>query len=124
MEDKLLSDGELVEKSLQGSKRHLTMLIERYNDYIFSVCYKMLWNADDAKDLTQEILILTVTKLDSFKFNSSFKTWLYRIAVNHTLNFIKSSRKHKLFSFSQYGENLDKTPDFILAENAYNNTDN
>ena len=119
-----LSDNELIEKSLSGSKKHLEILIERYNDYIFNLCYKMLWNIEEAKDLTQEILISVITKLDSFKFNSSFKTWLYRIATNHTLNFIKSNNRHKLFSFGQFGDNLDQTPDFILADNTYNNTDN
>ncbi|PSL49895.1 RNA polymerase ECF family sigma subunit [Chitinophaga niastensis] len=124
MEKAILSDNELVKNSINGNKDHLGMLIERYNNYIFNVCYKMLWNVNDARDLTQEILIAIITKLDTFKFNSSFKTWTYRIATNHTLNFIKSSRRHKLFSFEEYGNNLDKTPDFILPEEAYNNIDN
>jgi len=124
MDNKKMTDNELVEKSINGSKKHLEILIERHNDYIFNVCYRMLWSIDDAKDLTQEILISIITKLDTFKFNSSFKTWIYRIATNHTLNFISSNNKHKLFSFGQYGDNLDQTPDFVLAERAYNNTDN
>lgn len=122
--DNQLSDNQLVEKSISGSKRHLEILIERYNDYIFNVCFKMLWNIEDAKDLSQEILISLITKLDSFKFNSSFKTWLYRIATNHTLNFLKSSKRNKLYSFEQYGLNLEQTPDFSLSDNAYNNADN
>src|SRR5260221_12923026 len=110
MDNKTLSDTELVENSIKGNKKDLEILIGRYNDYIFNVCYKMLWNIDDAKDLTQEILISVITKLDSFKFQSSFKTWLYRIATNHTLNFIKSSKRYKMFSFEKYGENLSNTP--------------
>lgn len=124
MDKKTLSDNELVESSLKGNKKHLEILIERHNDYIFNICYKMLWNSEDAKDLTQDILISTITKLDSFKFNSSFKTWLYRIATNHTLNFIKTKKQNKLFSFEQYGDNLDTTPNHNLADKTYNNTDN
>lgn len=124
MDEKSLSDENLVESSLKGHKKHLELLIERYNDYIFNICYKMLWNIDDAKDLTQEILISAITKLDSFKFNSSFKTWIYRIATNHTLNFIKANKRSKLFSFEQFGNSLDATPDHFLPDKAYGHTDN
>ena len=62
MDKKTLSDNELVESSLKGNKKHLEILIERHNDYIFNICYKMLWNSEDAKDLTQDILISTITK--------------------------------------------------------------
>ena len=118
-DNKQPSDKELIEKSLNGSKKDLEVLIERYNDYIFNIAYKMLWNIEDAKDITQEILISFVTKLDSFKFNSTFKTWLYRIAVNHILNYRKAKGRNKEFSFEQYGTNLDNTPDSLLKPTAY-----
>jgi RNA polymerase sigma factor (sigma-70 family) len=118
-----ISDKELIEESLKGSKKHLELLVERYNNYIFNVCFKMLWNVEDAKDLTQEILITLITKLNSFKFNSHFKTWLYRLATNHVLNFLTSKNRNRLFSFEEYGDNLDKTPDFDMTEKMYYNTD-
>ncbi len=123
-DNKKLSDNELIRSSLKGNKKHLEVLIKRYNDFIFNISYKMLWNVDDAKDVTQEILISFVTKLDSFKFNSSFKTWLYRIAVNHIINYRKSKNRNKEFSFEQYGNNLDNTPDFLLKSKEYNQADN
>lgn len=121
--DKTLSDNELIKNSLKGNKKHLEILIERYNDYVFNISYKMLWNIEDAKDITQEILISFVTKLDSFKFNSLFKTWLYKIAVNHILNYRKSKNRNKEFSFEQYGNNLDNTLDFLLKPKEYNQAD-
>jgi len=122
-ETKSPTDNELIDGSLNGSKQCLETLIERYNDYIFNVSYKMLWNTEDAKDVTQEILITVITKLDSFKRESAFKTWLYRITKNHILNFIKSRGKTPVFSFQKFGENLDNAPDFELEDRAYN-TDN
>ncbi|MFK5879819.1 MAG: RNA polymerase sigma factor [Flavobacteriaceae bacterium] len=119
-----ITDFELIENSLKGNKKHLEILIERYNDYIFNIAYKMLWNVEDAKDITQEILISFTTKIDGFKFNSTFKTWLYRIAVNHILNYRKSRNRNKEFSFDQYGNNLDNTPDFVLKPKEYNQADN
>jgi len=119
-----LSDKELIENILKGNKKHLEILIKRYNDFVFNISYKMLWNIEDAKDMSQEILITFITKLDSFKFNSSFKTWLYRIAVNHTLNYLKSKNRNKEFSFEQYGNNLDNTPNLFLKPNAHNQVEN
>jgi len=123
-DNKKLSDKELIESSLKGNKKHLEILIERYNDYIFNISYKMLWDVEDAKDITQEILISFVTKLDTFKFNSTFKTWLYRITVNHIINYRKSKNRNKEFSFEQYGNNLDNTPDFFIKPKEYNQIDN
>ena len=122
--DKTVSDEELIKSSLEGNKKHLEILIERYNDYIFNICYKMLWNIEDAKDLTQEILISFITKLDSFKFKSTFKTWLYRIAVNHILNYRKSKNRNREFPFAQYGNQLDNTPDYLLKQKTYGDIDN
>ena len=118
-DNKQPSDKNLIKKSLSGSKKDLEILIERYNDYIFNIAYKMLWNVEDAKDITQEVLISFVTKLDRFKFNSAFKTWLYRIAVNHILNYRKAKGRNKEFSFEQYGTNLDNTPDSLLKSATY-----
>src|SRR3982750_1601555 len=124
MEAKLLPDHELVENSLKGSKESLETLIARYHDYVYNISYKMLWNIADAQDITQEILITVITKLDSFKQERAFKTWLFRIAKNHILNDLKSKERRIQFSFEEYGNNLDNTPDFALEQNAYANTEN
>ena len=114
------SDEELVKNGLQGDRRSLEALISRYNDMIFNISVKMVRDADDAADITQEVLIKVITKLDTFKHDSTFKTWLYRITVNHILNFKKSPAVRARVSFRQFGEMLDGAPDMqLMAEDNY-----
>ena len=67
----------------------VTRLVAHYEREIFFYVYKMTKNMEDAKDLTQEIFIKVFRKLPGFKGDSAFRTWLYRIATNHTLNFLE-----------------------------------
>jgi len=75
----------------------------------------MLYWPHDAEDATQEILIKVVTKLSTFEAKSSFRTWLYRIAVNHILNLKRRSFEDRL-NFVEYGRGLDATPDADLPD--------
>ena len=66
----------------------MEQLMARYEKEIYFHVYRMTRNVEDAKDLVQEAFIKAFRKLGGFKGNSSFRTWLYRIATNHTLNFL------------------------------------
>jgi RNA polymerase sigma factor (sigma-70 family) len=109
-----LSDENLVRSSLQGDKKALEELVRRFRDLIYNLSLKMTWDREQAADITQEVLIKMITRMNSFRGNSSFRTWLYRITVNHILNERKAAVKSR-FGFRQYGENLDHTPDSDLA---------
>jgi RNA polymerase sigma factor (sigma-70 family) len=109
-----LSDQELVRRCRAGEKRSLEELIAKYRDLIYNVSFKMTANREDAADLTQEILIKMITKLDGFRADSLFKTWLYRICVNHILNYKKAAMKRKT-TFSAFGQALDNAPDAELT---------
>ena len=117
-----ITDEQLVEASLKGDRKSIELLVKRYQDFIYNVGLKMTWNKDDAADITQEVLIKVITKLDSFKHNSSFKTWLYRITVNHILNERKAAAKRK-FRFRKFGETLDNTPDSDFEADTYYGAD-
>ncbi len=80
------SDEVLIAESLEGNKKSLETLIKRHQDYIFNISLKMFLLPDDALDATQEVLIKVITSLKSFNGQSQFRTWLYRIVVNHFLN--------------------------------------
>ena len=70
----------------------------------------MVHDPQDAKDLTQEVMIKVITKLSQFSFKSSFRTWLYRIVVNEFLLTKRKNREDRFPSFQQYGEQLDAVP--------------
>jgi RNA polymerase sigma factor (sigma-70 family) len=77
----------------------------------------MIFYPDDAKDVTQEVLIKIITKLSSFESRSSFRTWAYRIVINHILNLKKSlgERNHAV-NFSDYWKSIDRTQDNDLPD--------
>ncbi len=80
------SDEELLAEVRSGSRESLEKLVVRHQPWILNVAVRMLWCRDDAEDATQEILIKVLKALPAFRGESTLRTWLYRIAVNHILD--------------------------------------
>ncbi len=87
-----LSDQELVQLVKAGQLEPYDELVRRNEVKIHDLCYKMVRNYDDATDLAQETFIKAYRKIKYFDGRSKFSTWLYRIAVNNCLNFLKKQR--------------------------------
>jgi RNA polymerase sigma-70 factor (ECF subfamily) len=87
-----LSDGELVQLVKAGEAEPFDELVRRHSVKIHDLCYKILRNYDDASDMAQETFIKAYRKINKFDGRSKFSTWLYRIAVNNCLNYIKKRR--------------------------------
>ena len=107
----------LVEASQKGDKKALEKLINIHQPYIYNIAWKFTFNPDDAMDLTQETLIIVITKLSQFKFESQFRTWLYRIVVNQ---FLQSKRRKGETQFTNYEDHaarLDAIENADLDEN-------
>lgn len=118
----------LIEKATAGDRESLETIILSVQDLVFNLSLRMLGTFPDAEDATQDILLKIVTHLSSFRGESTFSTWVFRIAANH----LKNSRKHMFakfpLSFEFYGDDirngkLDEVPDLtqdveksILAE--------
>lgn len=90
-----VEDRVLVKRSQAGDLNAYDDLVIRYQERIYSTIYHMTANHEDASDLAQESFIKAFQALKSFKGDSSFFTWVYRIAVNKTINFLKQ-RKHRI----------------------------
>jgi len=86
-----MTDSEVIKLILQGDKEKFRMLVEQYQQMVFRTCMGFLHNKDDADDLTQDVFIQVYQSLPRFKGDSAFSTWLYRIAVNASLNKIRKS---------------------------------
>jgi RNA polymerase sigma factor (sigma-70 family) len=111
-----LEDRGLVARARSGSREALEDLIRRHQGWIYNIAVRMLYHPHDAEDATQEILLKAVTRLSSFEGRSSFRTWLYRIVVNHVLNMKRSRIEQEILGFHVYGEALDATPDLELPD--------
>jgi RNA polymerase sigma factor (sigma-70 family) len=110
------SDEVLVSRAKAGDKDALDKLIRRHQSWVFNVAIRMLWHREVAEDATQEILLKVVTKLSTFRGQSQFRTWLYRIAVNHLLNVRKAEAEQQVTTFTDMGRSLDATPDLDLPD--------
>ncbi len=95
VEEAAIDDGELVAQIRAGSREALESLIKRHQSWIYNIVQRMVYVPEDAEDITQEILIKVITKLSTFESRSSFRTWLYRIVVNHVLNMKRSRAEQR-----------------------------
>ncbi len=94
----------------------LDALVRRHQGWVFNLALRMVWRRDVAEDATQEILIKAVTKLSTFAGQSAFRTWLYRVAVNHLLNVRKSEMEEREMTFTDMGASLDGVKDEDLPD--------
>ena len=85
----------LIESAKKGDKKALSDLLQNVREPVFQLALRMLAYPSDAEDATQEILIKVMTNLASFRQESSFKTWVFKISLHHLLN-IKRKRADKL----------------------------
>src|SRR5215467_10174795 len=110
-------DQNLVMRARSGDRTALEDLLQHHQGWIYNIAVRMLYHPQDAEDATQEILIKVLTRLSSFEGRSSFRTWLYRIVVNHMLNTKRGpvEVQHASIDFASYGAALDATPDLELA---------
>ncbi len=84
-----IDDLSLVISCQNGDLGALDALLMKYQDRVYNIIYKICLNPDDAAELTQDTFVKVIEKISDFKLRSTFYTWLYRIAVNLTLNFVK-----------------------------------
>jgi RNA polymerase sigma-70 factor (ECF subfamily) len=84
-----LTDADLVERVRSGDGTAFRGLVERYQERVYTLVYGMVRNAEDAKDLTQDAFVKAYRKLDSFRLEASFYTWLYRIAMNGAIDHLR-----------------------------------
>ncbi len=123
--DKELADNELIQKALKGSQFAFSKLMKRYKDSVYYVILKMVGNADDAEDLTIEAFGKAFNKLDKFSPEFAFSTWLFRIAINNAIDFMRKKRLETLSIdqpiSTEGGESInpDITDDSLDPEESY-----
>ena len=108
------SDWEIVQEVQAGKVGAFDQLVLRYRERVYGVVYNMTSNREDAADLTQDAFIKAFQSINRFQGQSSFFTWLYRIAVNSTLSHLRKNKLRTFFSFEKITED-DKTTE-VLAQ--------
>jgi RNA polymerase sigma-70 factor (ECF subfamily) len=93
-----MNDSEIITLILRGDRQIFKLLVEKYQSMVFRTCMGFMHNKDDADDLTQDIFIQVYQSLNSFKGESAFSTWIYRIAVNASLNRVRKNSRNTIFN--------------------------
>lgn len=104
---------DLVKRVRDGDLTAYDELVRRYQERIYATVYHMTSNHEDANDLAQEAFIKAFQAIKSFKGGSSFYTWVYRIAVNKTINFLKQRKNKAQMSLDDLDFNAEHDPDLV-----------
>ena len=108
-----VEEQELVRRARRGELAAYDELVRRYQERIYATVYHMTSNHEDANDLAQEAFIKAYQALKSFKGGSSFYTWVYRIAVNKTINFLKQRKNRAQLSLNDLDFNAEHDPELV-----------
>ena len=103
----------LVKRAQREDTSAYDELVRRYQERVYATVYHMTSNHEDANDLTQESFIKAYRALRTFKGDSSFYTWVYRIAVNKTINFLKQRKNRIHLSLNDMDFNAEHDPDLV-----------
>jgi RNA polymerase sigma factor (sigma-70 family) len=109
-----VSDEELALQAQAGDRDALDRLFTRHQPWIFNIAMRMLCRRADAEDATQDILLRALKSLRTFRGESRFRTWLYRVAANHLLNVKRKNwiASEAVCSFADAAAGLGRVPDF------------
>lgn len=114
-----MTEAEIIEKLQKGSEQAYKELVEKYQKLVVNTCFGMLHDKDDAEDVAQDVFIEVFRSVQNFRADSKISTWLYRIAVNRSLNFIRDNKKRKWFqSFEDAVKSKNATPENFTLGNS------
>ena len=107
----------LIEQLKKGDEAAFRTIVDTWQDMVYNAALGIVQNAEDAGDIAQEVFVQVYHSVGSFKGDSKFSTWLYRIAVTKSLDHVRRKRRKKRFGFvrSLFGEDSEKpidAPDF------------
>ena len=105
----------LVARATQHDLDAYNELVSRHQKKIYALVYNMTSNREDTEDLVQDIFVKAYRSLGNFKGDASFYTWIYRIAVNRTINFLKKRKRISTgaMSLDNVDLGIERDPDFI-----------
>lgn len=95
---KPITDHQLIREVLQGDTQRFGILVERYQDFVFTIIIRMLRSKEEAEEVAQDTFVKAFKSLSSFRGEAKFSSWLYRIAYRKALDFIKANQKHRAVS--------------------------
>ncbi len=124
-----MDDLELINRLRNGDENAFRMVVAQYQRLVLNCTYKFLRNRESSEDITQEVFLEVYKSIHAFRADSKLSTWIYRIAISKSLNFLKSQKRKKRFAivtglFDDNGnEKQIPTPENMNPEIALENRD-
>lgn len=105
-----MTDQELIEGLSGQDRTAINYLVNTYQKRVIKTAYYFIGNLEDAEDLSQDIFLEIIKSINSFRGNSSFSTWLYRISINRSINVIRRNKRREIFKSMEdfFGRKSDK----------------
>lgn len=102
-----MSESEYIKRCQEGDQEAFGQLVTMYENKILNYCYRMLGDRTDAEDATQEVFVKLYRFIGSFTGQSAFSTWLYKIASNVCLDFLRKNKRHTVDTVSLHQQNAE-----------------
>ncbi len=106
----------LIRRAQEGDGAAFEVLVQMHDRQVLKLAQQMLNNLEDAQDVYQEIFIKVFRSLPSFRFESEFSTWLYRIVVNQSINYRQWRSRRRFLSFNTHGDVEEKSSTYLPAD--------
>ncbi|MCX7614155.1 MAG: sigma-70 family RNA polymerase sigma factor [Clostridiales bacterium] len=114
----MVEESTLIQQIKNGDEHAFEQIVTLYEKKIYNMAYRTCQNGQDAMDITQEVFLRVFRSIKSFKEESSFSTWIYRIATNMCIDFARRSAKNNTISLTVYDEDGNMT-DMEIADETY-----
>lgn len=112
---------DIIHSIAAGDRQAFKLLYIEYAEVVYNTALSYTKNVEEAEEVTQDVFTKVFQNASKFKGNSTVKTWIYRITVNTSLNYIKSKKRFSLFNFNSKSEhNIDFEHPGVLLENKEN----
>ena len=112
-----MSVEKLIENIVKGDLKSFKILVDEHQQIVLNTCFRFLNNKEDSEDLTQEVFVEVYKSLASFRGESKLSTWIYRIAVTKSLDFIRRKKRKKRFGIIKKVFNADDSFEDIIDDN-------
>lgn len=106
-------DRALAERARHGDQAAFDDLVRRYHGKLYGLIYNMTANKEDTEDMLQDVFTKAYQSLPKFRGHSSFYTWIYRIAINRTINFLKRRRRKQTLSLDDIDVGVERDPAYV-----------
>jgi RNA polymerase sigma-70 factor (ECF subfamily) len=116
--DSRSEDSRNIKKALKGDQTAYRLILKKYHDQVYNLLYRMVHDKDEVEDLTQEAFIKAFNSLQNFNEEFAFSTWLYKIATNNCIDYIRK-KKLATFSIDKPIESKDGEYSFEIPDSTY-----